>query len=302
VIVCVCANPSLDQILVTKGFTLGRKVEPTRWTVSPGGSGVRIGFVAHQLGAPVVVTGFRGGGSGAWHARLMDAAQVHQDFVDISDETRGTVLILEESKGLLVELPGPAPSISAEDPSRLISRVSALSGPDDWVVISGRLPRNTPPGLYGDIVRACHLHGAKVAVDANGPELAEALKQAPEIWKPNTAEMEVAMASGIDPVAQCEAGTAILLSEGKRGALLLRRGSAIRFSPPPRRPWNPAGSGNAMLAATVTALHAGKPWEEAVRFGLGAGVANMKHDVAGFVTVDDVVSLAERVSMAEESA
>lgn len=301
-IVCVSANPSLDQILVTKGFNLGGKVETSRWTVSPGGSGVRIGFVAHQLGAPVVVTGFRGGGSGAWHARLMDEAEVKHDFIEISGETRGTVLILEESKGFLVEMPGQAPAVADDDPARLVERVKALSGHGDWVVISGLLALNTPATLYGDLVRAAHATGAKVAVDARGPELAEALKAVPELWKPNTAEMKEAMASGIDPVAQCEAGTAILVSEGKRGALLLRPGSAIRFSPPPRRPWNPAGSGNAMLAAVVAALHAGNSWEDAVRNGLAAGVANMKHDVAGYVTLDDVHSLAERVSMAEETA
>lgn len=301
-IVCVCANPSLDQILVTSGFSLGGKVEPTRWIVSPGGSGVRIGFVAHQLGAPVVVTGFLGGGAGKWHTRLMDESNVRHDLVEIPDEIRGTVLILEEGKGLLVEMPGPAPQIGPEDPERLLKKVQDLIHKDDWLVISGSLPRNAPPSLYGKIVKVCHSAGAKVAVDARGLELTEALREAPELWKPNAAEMEEAMDSGIDPVAQCELGTTILLSEGKRGALLLRPGQAIRFSPPPRRPWNPAGSGNAMLAATITALHASKPWEEAVRYGLAAGVANMKHDVAGYVTVDDVESLAERVSMAAEAA
>jgi tagatose 6-phosphate kinase len=302
VIICVSANPSLDQILVTNGFSVGGKIEPLRWTVSPGGSGVRIGFVAHQLGAPVVVTGFRGGGSGAWHERLMDAAGVKQDFVNIAAETRGTVLILEEHNGFLVELPGPVPSVSPEDPDRLLGKLKALTGKGDWVILSGRLPKDAPVDLYAQLIRTAHGVGAKVAVDARGPALMAALREAPELWKPNAAEMEEALAGGLDPVAQCGLGTTILLSEGKRGALLLRPARAVRFSPPPRRPWNPAGSGNALLAATVAALHGGASWEDAVRDGLAAGVANMRYDAAGHVTLEEVRELAHRVTMSEEPA
>jgi 1-phosphofructokinase family hexose kinase len=301
VIVCVSANPSLDQILVTSGLALGGKVEPTRWTVSPGGSGVRIAFVAQQLGAPVCVTGFRGGGAGQWHARLLDGAGVSQDFVEIDAETRGTVLILDEERGFLVELPGQVPAIAPEDPQRLAEKLGTLCGEGDWVVLSGRLPGNAPASLYATLTRVAHGRGAKVAVDARGEPLLEALHAVPELWKPNSEEMEEAMAAGIDPGAQCESGTTILLTEGKRGALLLRPGRALRFGPPPRRPWNPAGSGNALLAATIATLQEGASWEDAVRTGLAAGVANMRHDVAGFVTREEVESLAPRVTMADQT-
>lgn len=300
VIICVSANPSLDQILVTNGFTLGGKVEPSRWTVSPGGSGVRIAFVARQMGAPVIATGFLGGGAGAWHARLMDAGNLQHDFIPIAAETRGTVLILDENKGFIVEMPGQAPSVSADEVNSLIAKLHALCGKGDWVIVSGRLPVNAPVDLYSRVIQTAHGRGAKVAVDARGPALLEALHALPEVWKPNAAEMEEAMAAGLDPVAQCEAGTTILLSEGKHGALLLRPGRAVRFSPPPRRPWNPAGSGNALLATTIAALHAGATWEDAVRDGLAAGVANMRYDIAGYVTLEEVRSLAPRVTMAEE--
>lgn len=301
-IICVSANPSLDQILVTSGFALGGKVEPTGWTVSPGGSGVRIGFVARQMGAPTVVTGFRGGGAGEWHARLMDDAGLNNDFVLIDGETRGTVLILDENKGFLVELPGQAPATSPDDTERLLAKVRDLANKGDWVVVSGRLPANAEADLYSEIIQAARSKGALVALDAHGPAMISALKAVPDLWKPNSSEMEAAMAAGIDPVVQCDAGTTILLSEGKRGALLLQKNRAIRFTPPPRRPWNPAGSGNALLAATVAALHEGTSWEEAVRDGLAAGVANMRYAIAGYVTREEVKALAPRVTMTEEPA
>ena len=302
VIICVSANPSLDQILVTTGFALGGKVEPTRWTVSPGGSGVRIAVVARQMGAPTVVTGFRGGEAGAWHARLMDSAGLNHDFVQIEGETRGTVLILDETMGLMVELPGPAPAVSPEDTERLLAKIRDLANKGDWVIVSGLLPANANDDLYADITHTAHSEGALVAVDARGPSLISALHAVPDLWKPNTTEMEEALAAGIDPVTQCEAGTTILISEGKRGALLLQKGRALRFSPPPRRPWNPAGSGNALLAATVAALQEGTSWEEAVRDGLAAGVANMRYDDAGYVTREEVIALAPHVTMTEERA
>lgn len=300
-IVCVSANPSLDQILVTSGLSLGGKVEPTRWTVSPGGSGVRIAVVAQQLGATVCVTGFRGGGAGQWHARLLDGSGIQQDFVEIDAETRGTVLILDEERGFLVELPGPVPAIAPEDTQRLAEKLNTLCSEGDWVILSGRLPGNAPGNLYATLTRVAHGKGAKVAVDAGGTPLLEALQAVPELWKPNSAEMEEAMNAGIDPAAQCVAGTTILLTEGKRGALLLRPGNAIRFGPPPRRPWNPAGSGNALLAATIATLQDGSSWEDAVRNGLAAGVANMRYDAAGYVTREEMEALAPLVTMADQT-
>lgn len=300
-IICVSANPSLDQILVTRGFQPGGKVEPIRWTTAPGGSGVRIAHVAHQLGAPVIVTGFRGGGAGAWHARLMDDAGFAHHFVEIDGETRGTVLILDEHNGLLVEMPGPAPRVTEEDVDRLEDRVTGLCSEGDWVVLSGRLPQGAPADLYARIIDASRARGALVALDARGDVLRAALERVPDLWKPNAEEMKDSMLEGVDPVAQCERGTTIVLSEGKYGAVLLRSGFApLRLSPPVRTPWNPAGSGNSLLAATITVRHDGGSWEDAVRLGLAAGVANMTHDIAGYVDPDEVAKLARLVTLTEE--
>ncbi|HEY3268045.1 MAG TPA: PfkB family carbohydrate kinase [Armatimonadota bacterium] len=301
VVICVSANPSLDQVLVTRGFKMGGKVEPVRWTVIPGGSGVRIGNVVREMGAPVTVTGFRGGGSGAWHAQLMDEAGLPHDFVPIREETRGTVLILDESRGFMVELPGPGPSVTEADAEHLVERVASLSNAGDWVIVSGRLPTGAPVDLYARLTRAARARGARVAVDARGAVLLAALDEVPDLWKPNAQEMQDAMAEGLDPVALCERGATILLSEGRNGALLLRPGDRpLRFAPPPRRPWNPAGSGNALLAATVATLCLGGEWVDAVRHGLAAGVANMQYDVAGHATREEVDRLAPLVIVTEQ--
>lgn len=300
-IICVSASPSLDQILVTRAFAMGGKVEPIRWTVVPGGSGVRIANVAHQMGAPVVATGFRGGGAGAWHARLMEHAGFAHDFVEIDAETRGTVLILDETEGLLVELPGPAPHVTPEDVQHLEEKVTSLTNDGDWVILSGRLPQGAPVDLYARLTFAAHERGGQVAVDARGEPLLAALDEEPEVWKPNADEMKDAIGHGLDPVTQCERGTTILLSEGKFGALLLRAGHRPRrFSPPARQPWNPAGSGNSLLAAAIASIHEGQDWDTAICRGLAAGVANMSHDIAGYVTVGEVMELAGLVVITEE--
>lgn len=302
-VICVCPSPSLDQVIVAHHFTLGGKVEAKRWTVVPGGSGVRIANVAQLMGAPVLATGFRGGGAGAWHARLMDEAGVPQDFVEIAGETRGTALVLDESEGLLVELPGPAPHVTPEDVRSLEEKVAALAADGHWVILSGRLPEGAPVDLYARLTFAARRLGAKVAVDARGEPLLAALEEVPEVWKPNADEMKDAIRLGLDPVAQCVRGTTILLSEGKYGALLVRPGMRPRrFTPPARNPWNPAGSGNALLATTIACLHQGADWDAAVCRGLAAGVANMRHDVAGYVTLEDVDELVEYVTITEEPA
>jgi fructose-1-phosphate kinase PfkB-like protein len=128
-----------------------------------------------------------------------------------------------------------------------------------------------------------------------------ALNEVPELWKPNAEELAEAMALGLDPVEQCDRGSTIIMSEGRYGALLLRDDAPPRrYSPPARRPWNPAGSGNALLATTVAALHGQADWDTALRAGLAAGVANLRHDIPGFATYAEVEELSPLVIVGDE--
>jgi len=301
VILCVCANPSLDQILVVRDFRCDGKEEPVRWTVSPGGATVRMAEIIRQMGAPVVATGFLGGRAGEWHGSLLEESGLPHDFVRITDETRGRVMILDEQDGLRVELPGPPPKVTEGEVAALLHKVEGLCGKGDWVLLAGEVPHGAPTDIYARLARVAHGRGAKVAVDLRGEALMAALKEMPEIWKPNAQEMQEAMTLGLDPVEQCEKGTNIVMSEGRYGAVLLRDAfRPRRFSPPARRAWNPAGSGNALLATTVAALHGQADWDTALRAGLAAGVANLRHDIPGFASYDEVKELSPLVTVGDE--
>lgn len=300
-IICVSANPSLDQILVLRHFRCEGKEETVRWTVSAGGASVRMAEIIQQMGAPVVATGFLGGHAGAWAGSLMEQESLPHDFIRIGRETRGRVMILDEENGLRAELPGPAPRVTPEETAALVSKVEHLCGKGDWVLLAGEVPAGAPVDLYATLTRTAHARGASVAVDLRGEALMAALRENPEIWKPNAQEMEEAMGLGLDPVDQCDHGTTIIMSEGRYGAVLLRAGATPRrFSPPARRPWNPAGSGNALLATAVAALHGQADWDTALRAGLAAGVANLRYDVPGFATYKDVEELSPMVVMGDE--
>lgn len=300
-IVSISSNPSLDQILVVRGFHLGGQVHSHRWTVAPGGGAIRVARIAHEIGTPVMATGFVGGISGQVHSQLMNQAGIPHDFIKIQSDTRSKVFVLDEELGFQVEMPGPSPTVTEQEVADLLAKVSTLAGKDDWVVISGSLPNGAPVDMYSTIITKARSLGASTAVDTRGPELHAALRAVPDLWKPNAQEMEDAIQAGIDPVALCENGTTIMLSEGANGVLLFCEGcTPRRFTPPSRQPWNPIGSGSALLAATVAALDNDLSWEEAVTRGLAAGVANMSHDIIGFATGEEIAELSKQVSVSDE--
>jgi len=296
VILCVSANPSLDNLLVTTRLQWGRKICPHRWTVVPGGGAVRAAWIARELKADVAVTGFIAGRAGRMHTELLDAAGIHHNYLEVSGETRGKIFVMDDDSGLATEFAGPGPTLSASDALGLVARVREMCGPGDWVIISGSIPLSGPSDLYYHLTRAARAAGAKVALDSRGTPMMHGLKAVPDIWKPNAEEMQEAMALGVDPVDLCEQGTIILLSEGSNGLCLFVPGrKPCRYAPPRRKPWNPAGSGTALLAATVVALQEGKDIETAVAWGLAAGVANMRYDIPGFATQEDLEELTPLV-------
>jgi 1-phosphofructokinase len=99
-----------------------------------------------------------------------------------------------------------------------------------------------------------------VALDASGPALAAAVREAPDLAKPNRDELEELVGRALDgPAAVLAAarelgalgiGT-VVVSMGAEGALFVRDAEAVHARPPAVRVASTVGAGDAMVAGTV---------------------------------------------------
>ena len=223
----VTLNPCLDYIVHTDALRPGALCRTHGETLYPGGKGVNVSLVCAALGLPTRALGFIAGRTGALFASLLAETGVEYDFCHLD---RGMTRInVKVSAHEQTELNGAGPAIPASALDKLADTLDTL-GEGDWLVLSGSVPADVPADVYARFLDRVRETGAKTLVDTSGDALKNALPCAPDLIKPNFAELD-ALVGGAPRspagLAACarelqQAGARdILISLGREGALLV---------------------------------------------------------------------------------
>jgi 1-phosphofructokinase len=116
--------------------------------------------------------------------------------------------------------------------------------------------------------------GARVALDASGDALREAIEAGPYIVKPNIAELEALLGKELAGTHAVIAAARALLAKGielvavsmgREGACFVTAAEAVIARPPDVEVGSTVGAGDAMVAGIVAAQIRGLPLEECAR-------------------------------------
>jgi 1-phosphofructokinase family hexose kinase len=274
-------NPAVDRELRVPAIAFGEVLRATGARVDSGGKGFNVSRALKALGEESVALGFVGGHAGRLIAAGLEALRIAVDFVEVAGgETRTNVTVVAPDRHVKVNEAGP--SVSGEEVRRLREKVQGLARPGDLWILSGSLPPGASPGIYAELTRLLQAAGARVLLDASGRALAEGCAAAPLLVKPNDGEAAELTGLPVGSEAQARAAAAavrrlgpalVLLSMGKRGALLAGEGRAWLSRPPAIVEQNPIGAGDAMLAGFAFGLARALPLPDALRWATAAGAA-----------------------------
>ncbi len=277
-IVTLTANPSLDRTAEVPALIAGEVLRMTHAQLDAGGKGVNVARALHAAGVGVRAVLPIGGLNGEEILRLLAADGITVDPVRIPAAVRSNITLVEPG-GRTTKINEPGPNLEG-DGGLLAAAVMRAAVHADWVVLAGSLPPGLTPSFYADLVDALHDAGVKVAVDADGPILAEVLHAGPDLVKPNAEELEAA--SGL-PVSdaysalaaiealQARGARAVLASLGEHGAVLVDHTGAHHAIAPAAHPRSTVGAGDATLAGFLAAGASGtRALARAVAYGTAA--------------------------------
>jgi tagatose 6-phosphate kinase len=267
-ILTVTLNPALDVTYWVDRLALRSATKVRRVRARAGGKGVNVARVAAAVHGPgtVCVTGLAGGSRGEAIREAIAALGVREEFEVIAGESRQTIAIVEENPQP-TELREPGPTVTPREWDGFTRRFRVLAKEASVVVLSGSLPPGTPPDAYATLVRAAHEVRSSVIVDTSGPALWDACTAAPDIVKPNEAELPgvdtVVMSSQESVLAAARllrdhGAGAVIASLGRAGSVAVTADGALRVSHP-RVDGNPVGAGDALVAGLALALASGQP-------------------------------------------
>ncbi len=280
-ILTLTLNPAVDIACATAEVVPQHKLRTHGERMDPGGGGVNVARVLHELGADTMAVVLAGGVFGRHLEALIGLEGVACHAVPIAGTTRIAMTVHDEKTGQEYRFVGEGPTIQAAEVDAVLATLDAQ--PADWLVISGSLPRGITPDTLARFVRHAHAAGRQVVLDTSGPALKAALGQGLALIKPSLREFEELVGTPLPtPAAQDEAAQRLVrdgaaarvaVSLSGDGALLATRDGVVRRPAIPVKAIGTVGAGDSFLAALVLALSRDSSPADALAWGLAAGAA-----------------------------
>ncbi|MFW6070291.1 MAG: 1-phosphofructokinase [bacterium] len=302
----VTLNPAIDRELTVPDFAYDTVLRASAWRVDWGGKGFNVSRMLRALGEESVALGFAGGHAGQMLREGLQELGIATEFIPISGETRTNVSIVGEQRDHYLKVNEPGPPITAADLDALRSRIAERAQPGDWWVMAGSLPPGAPPDSYAELVTLIQENGARAILDSSGEALARGCSAGPFLIKPNDTELQRLSDRPVKTMRQAVRAARtvlrrgvrhVVVSMGRRGALLIDEEGAWQAAAPSIAERNPIGAGDSLVGGLVWALSQGRPPAQALRWGVACGTATAGRDGTAVGSRQQVEQLAAQVSL-----
>ncbi len=278
-IVTVTMNPAIDKTIEIEALLPGGLNRIQKVEYDAGGKGINVSKTIHELGGSSIAVGFLGGNAGKTIESVLNEWGINNDFIWVRGETRTNTKVYEKS-GALTELNEPGPQISKEQQEELVKKLEGYANEETLFVLAGSIPNGVDKQIYSEIIPRVHAKGAKVLLDADGELFRNALKEKPDIIKPNRVELEeyfgfdyrVSMEELLEAARKLQAQgiETVAVSMGKSGAMMVREGYEVKCPALSVKAHSTVGAGDAMVAALAYAWENKLGNEETVRLCMAA--------------------------------
>jgi 6-phosphofructokinase 2 len=305
-IATVTLNPSLDRTVTVEELVMD---EANRWTSlrrDPGGKGINVSRVIHELGGETVAYGFIGGIDGETLKHLLQQQGVPFDFTPIKGEIRSNFIITDLATHHQTRIDAPGPHIMRHELQKLVQKVKHISPKPDFLVFAGSVPPAVPADIYRQLIEAAKNNGIKTVLDSDNKWLKEGIKAKPNVIKPNVHEAEELLGKHLRSEAAIVKALKTLvdrgievavISRGKDGLIAANGERILKAIPPQVEVRSTVGAGDSTIAGLVLKLNEGLAIDEACRWAVAAGTAAALTPGTELCRREDVVKLLSKVKI-----
>lgn len=284
-IVTLTVNPTVDIAADADAVRSRHKVRTYNEMQDPGGGGVNVARVIHELGGDVLAVVLAGGSTGRFLEELLAEEGVPCHSLPIAGRTRISYTVHDLTSRREYRFVAEGPAVTEPEWQAALDAVA--QAPGDWIVASGSLAPGMPEDFYARLAAIAASSGRQFVLDTSGPPLRAALGKGLALVKPSQGEFESLVGHKLgraDELAQAaldmvHAGNAarIAVTRGHLGALLANAGGVLHLPPVKVEARSAVGAGDAFTGAMVLALARGASDEDAFAWGMAGGAAAVMH-------------------------
>lgn len=274
--------------------------------IQANGKGVNVSLVLKMLDFPSTALGFSAGFTGKYIEDYLQQKQIQTDFIEVPGMTRINVFTQVNQTGEEYKLVNQGPEIPQTAVHNFLNQIRVLQA-EDYLCVSGSLPRGLSPKVLIEISRICQEKGVHLIIDSSDQEAMDCLPYRPFLLKPNEEELSSwfgrKMVTDEDYFVYgqrlVELGAEnVLLSLGEKGAILFTKDRVFRGNSPKGKVVNTACAGDTMLGAFLAGYMNRRPLDETLRKSIAAGSSTAFRK--GLTDFLDVEELSKQIKIREE--
>ena len=299
-------NLAIDLFIETEEmhpFMVNRTKEDD---IQANGKGVNVSLVLKMLDFPSTALGFSAGFTGKYIEDYLQKKQIQTEFIEVPGMTRINVFTQVNQTGEEYKLVNQGPEIPQTAVHNFLNQIRVLQA-EDYLCVSGSLPRGLSPKVLIEISRICQEKGIHLIIDSSDQEAMDCLPYRPFLLKPNEEELSSwfgrKMVTDEDYFVYgqrlVELGAEnVLLSLGEKGAILFTKDRVFRGNSPKGKVVNTACAGDTMLGAFLAEYMNRRPLDETLRKSIAAGSSTAFRK--GLTDFLDVEELSKQIKIKEE--
>ena len=285
-ILTLTLNPSLDIATTVARVTDTVKLRCSLEESHPGGGGINVSRIIHNMGGDSIAIFPCGGYTGDRLLELLNREDLNTHSFPISTNTRQSFSVHETTTGKDFRFLLPGSPLDQQTADACLQYIRALKNKPRFIVASGSLPPGLSENFYADVATLTHSLGSKFILDTSGPALAKAM-QAGRLYfiKPSLEELEELTGESLSNETLqlnaarklIHAGKAeiIVVSLGAQGALLITAELALRAYGLPVIPVSSVGAGDSIVGAMIWAIDLGFSLDQALAYGIAAATSTI---------------------------
>ncbi|EGP4746461.1 1-phosphofructokinase [Enterococcus faecium] len=274
--------------------------------IQANGKGVNVSLVLKMLDFPSTALGFSAGFTGKYIEDYLQQKQIQTEFIEVPGMTRINVFTQVNQTGEEYKLVNQGPEIPQTAVHNFLNQIRALQA-EDYLCVSGSLPRGLSPKVLIEISRICQEKGIHLIIDSSDQEVMDCLPYRPFLLKPNEEELSSwfgrKMVTDEDYFVYgqrlVELGAEnVLLSLGEKGAILFTKDRVFRGNSPKGKVVNTACAGDTMLGAFLAGYMNRRPLDETLRKSIATGSSTAFRK--GLTDFLDVEELSKQIKIRKE--
>lgn len=271
-------NPSIDYVLRIERFDDGQTIRSKSEEKYPGGKGIMVSKLLKNLGAKSINIGFLGGFTGEFIKNKLENLGIDQEFTKISDDSRINVKLKYDTE---TEINAQGPQIKEEEIEEFLNYLDNLNE-DDFVVISGSIPKSLGDDFYRVIVNLLEMNNVRFALDTSGKKLFNLSAYRPFLVKPNKDELGEIFEDSIDSDEKIikyarklidQGAENVIVSLGKDGSIFVDNNMVYKAKPIDGKLINSVGSGDSMVAGYIYGYMRGLSKIDSYKLAIACGSA-----------------------------